>query len=51
MEYKIKKFNITEQDIIDEKYYSSDLIDPLWWSVSIYDSKEKYEDEDSNLIK
>ncbi len=43
MEYKIKKFDITERDIIGDKYYSDDLIAPLWWSVSIYDGKEKYE--------
>lgn len=43
MEYKIKKFAITEDDIIAGKYRPDEFIEPLWWSVSIYDGKEKYE--------
>lgn len=43
MEYVKRFFDFTEKDIADGKYYAADLIDPLWWSVSIYDDKEKYE--------
>lgn len=43
MEYKVKKYDITEEDIIAGKYDPMDLIDPLWWAVSIYDGKEQYE--------
>lgn len=43
MEYKVKKYDITEDDIIAGKYDPMDLIDPLWWAVSIYDGKEQYE--------
>ncbi len=38
-----KHFEITPEDILAGKYYPQSLIDPLWWSVSIYDGKEKYE--------
>lgn len=32
-----KHFEITKEDILAGKYYPQSLIDPLWWSVSIYD--------------
>lgn len=32
-----KHFEITTEDILAGKYYPQSLIDPLWWSVSIYD--------------
>ncbi len=38
-----KHFHITAEDIVAGKYYPQSLIDPLWWSVSIYDGYEKYE--------
>ena len=38
-----KHFEITKEDILAGKYYPQSLIDPLWWSVSIYDGKEQYE--------
>lgn len=43
METKRKKFNLTAEDIAAGKYGGMELIDPLWWSVSIYDGKEKYD--------
>ncbi|MCM1229137.1 MAG: DMP19 family protein [Ruminococcus flavefaciens] len=42
MEYKVKKYDITEDDIIAGKYNPMDLIAPLWCAVSI-DGKEQYE--------
>lgn len=38
-----KHFEITKEDILAGKYYPQSLIEPLWWSVSIYDGKEQYE--------
>lgn len=43
MEMKTKKYNITEEDIISGKYNSDQILEPVWWSVSIYEGKEKYE--------
>jgi len=43
MELIRKKFNITKEDIISGKYDSNQILDPVWWSVSIYDGEEKYE--------
>ena len=38
-----KHFEITKEDILAGKYDPQSIIDPLWWSVSIYDGKEQYE--------
>lgn len=38
-----KHFEITKEDILTGKYDTQAIIDPLWWSVSIYDGKEQYE--------
>ena len=38
-----KHYEITKEDILAGKYAPQSIIDPLWWSVSIYDEKEKYE--------
>lgn len=43
MQFKTKHYNIIEADIISGKYEPMDLVEPLWWSVSIYDSHERYE--------
>lgn len=43
MEYVKKHYNITVADILSDKYEPQKLIDPLWWSVSIYDGYERYE--------
>lgn len=45
MQFKTKHYNITEAGIIGGKYDPMDLIEPLWWSVSIYDSYERYEED------
>ena len=43
MEYSKKNF------VVDEKLINSNdpqaVIDPVWWSVSIYDGEEKYEED------
>ncbi len=38
-----KHYQITKEDILAGKYDSQALIEPLWWSVSIYDGKAQYE--------
>lgn len=43
MEYVKKHYDITAADICSGKYDPQQLIDPLWWSVSIYDGYEQYE--------
>lgn len=43
MEYVKKQYDITAAEIRSGKYDPQDLIDPLWWSVSIYDGYEQYE--------
>lgn len=45
-----KKVNVMKKHVkIDDKIIATRdpmaVIDPLWWSVSIYDSKEKYEND------
>ena len=45
MEYVKKQFNITEEAILNNEYDAFDLIDPVWWSVSIYDGLEQYESD------
>lgn len=40
-----KHYEITKEDILAGKHEPQSLIDPLWWSVSIYDGKEQYEKE------
>jgi len=37
-----KYFNFTEQDISAGKYTAWELIQPLWWNVSIYDGLDVY---------
>lgn len=43
MEMHVKHFEITKHGILAGKYDAQSLIDPLWWSVSIYDGLEQYE--------
>ena len=43
MNHKKKSYNITEADIMAGKYDPVALVEPLWWSVSIYDGLEQYE--------
>lgn len=50
MEMKRKKYNISVDDIISGKYNSDQIIDPVWWSVSIY-GLEKYEDDLSRFTQ
>ena len=38
-----KHIEITKEDILSGEYDSQYIVDPLWWSVSIYDGKEQYE--------
>ncbi len=51
MEYVKKQFNITEEAILNDEYDAFDLIDPVWWSVSIYDGLEKYESDLTTFTK
>lgn len=43
MKYVKKHFQITAEDILADRYDAGSLIDPLWWSVSIYDGYAQYE--------
>lgn len=40
MEYKISKIVVDESKINSNDVYA--IIEPLWWSVSIYDGEEQY---------
>ncbi len=40
-----KHFCFNEKDIADGKFTAWNLIQPLWFSVSIYDGLEKYEED------
>ena len=39
----MKKYDLRAEDIAAGKYDAFDLIEPVWWAVSIYDGKEQYE--------
>lgn len=43
MNYRRKSYNITEPDILAGEYDPMGLVEPLWWSVSIYDGLTQYE--------
>lgn len=45
MNYIKKQYNITEEGILNSEYEAFDLIDPLWWTVSIYDGLKQYESD------
>lgn len=40
-----KKIKITTEDILSKECYPQAAIEPLWWSVSIYDSSKQYEED------
>lgn len=43
MELKPKYFDFNEKDISEGKYSAWELIQPLWYTVSIYDGPDVYE--------
>ena len=45
MELKYKHFDFNEKEISEGKYSAWELIQPLWYSVSIYDGLDVYEQD------
>lgn len=45
MELKCKHYDFNEKDISEGKYSAWKLIQPLWYSVSIYDGLDVYEQD------
>ncbi len=43
MNYKDQHITLTAKDIAAGYYDAMELVSPLWWSVSIYDGKARYD--------
>lgn len=43
MQYQKKHVCLLAEDIAERRYDAMALVDPLWWSVSIYDGLAQYE--------
>lgn len=51
IDYEQKHFDINESFILNSQNGSFEIIEPLWWSVDIYNGEEKYTSDLSNFTK